>query len=89
MKYLKISLVVLFCLGAVTFMLFKDYEISGDPDWPKSIKAYYNPVTGKVRTVDTETGDTLFSYHVDAFVKPKIFQRDGNKWIVTFEKRSP
>ncbi len=87
MKYVKISIVVILGLIVLAFVSFKDYEVNGDPNWPKNIKIYSNPITNRIRVVDSDDETTLFYYSVDAFAKPIRFQKEDNKWIITFEKR--
>ncbi len=87
MKYLKIVAIVILGLLIGAFALFKDFEFDRDPTWPDNIRVYSNPITYRIRVVDADDGVTLFYYSIDAFAKPVAFQKQDNKWIVTFEKR--
>lgn len=87
MKYLKIASFVLAGLVIAAFALFKDFEVRSDPNWPGTIKLYVNPLTNRHRVVDADDNTTLFYYSVDAFANPINFRKEGNKWVVTFEKR--
>lgn len=62
-------------------------EIPNPPTWNRLTKRFYNPVTGMIKVVDSESGKTIFFYSDDPVILPvSVEKTEGAEWKVVFRE---
>lgn len=78
-----------FLVLVAIFLLLKMREIPNPDEWTSHTRRYYNPITGMIRIVDSDSGETLFFHSDDPLVYPESIEKSGNgEWRVKLKKRN-